>query len=118
MEYNEYIAKDNKVLFNIDNFTYGDRILSAKKLNLVEIDLNIAKQLKDNFNNKKEELYKKYENDSNEEIQTLELNEDTEVYEEKTLDNEINNYKNNIINNLLQQGYIINDVEFIIHTTN
>lgn len=115
MEYNEYVAKDNKVLFNIDNFTYGNRILSAKKLNLIEIDLNTAEEIKNNFNNKKEELYKKYED--NNEIQTLELNENIEVYEEKTLDKEINYYKNSIITNLLQQGYIINDVQIIKHNT-
>lgn len=121
MEYNEYIAKENKVLFNIDNFTYGNRILSAFKLNLIEIDINKAKQLKEDYNNKIEELNNKYnQKDNNETIsnEVLELNEETNTYEQIDFDTELVNYKNNIVNSLIFEGYIINDIQIIKHNTN
>lgn len=121
MEYNEYIAKENKVLFNIDNFTYGSRILSAFKLNLIEIDINKAKQLKEDYNNKIEELNNKYnQKDNNKTIsdEVLELNEETNTYEQIDFNTELANYKNNIVNSLIFEGYIINDIQIIKHNTN
>lgn len=120
MEYNEYIAKENKVLFNIDNFTYGSRILSAFKLNLIEIDINKAKQLKEDYNNKIEELNNKYNQKDNKTIsdEVLELNEETNTYEQIDFDTELANYKNNIVNSLIFEGYIINDIQIIKHNTN
>lgn len=120
MEYNEYIAKENKVLFNIDNFTYGSRILSAFKLNLIEIDINKAKQLKEDYNNKIEELNNKYNQKNNNETildEVLELNEETNTYEQIDFDTELVNYKNNIVNSLIFEGYIINDIQIIKHNT-
>lgn len=117
MEYNEYISKGENVLFNIDNFTYGNRILSIHKLNLIEISVDEAKQLQTDYENKKRELENKYSTKEDDEVQVLELNDDTDIYEEINYETKLAKYKNEIIFSLISQGYIVNDVQLIIHNT-
>lgn len=45
MEYFEYKAQDNKVLFNPERGNYGDTILSKHQLNFYVIDRELAQQL-------------------------------------------------------------------------
>lgn len=58
MEYNEYKAPEGKVLFNTDDFTYGNTILSMHNLNLIVLDKEQAEQLQNEYNAKQEEASK------------------------------------------------------------
>ena len=93
MEYNEYKAPKGKVLFNVEDFTYGHAMLSVFDLNLVAIDIEEAEKLSKAYNDRKEELRQKEEEKHNEvqddspieDAVPMMLNEDGE-YEEVSSD--------------------------------
>lgn len=68
MKYNEYKAPNGKVLFNPENFTYGNTILSRFELNFIVLDKEEAEALAEEYRLKDEALKKEQE----EEIQKIE----------------------------------------------
>lgn len=137
MNYNEYKAPDGKVLFNLDDFTYGNTILSIHNLNLVVLDKEEAERLSNEYETEKrrieeeqrklEESKLKEENNSeNYGIQTMSLDEEG-FYVEDATEEEINNskvnelsdiekHKQNAIASLLARGILIDKSDVIINT--
>lgn len=143
MNYNEYKAPDGKVLFNLDNFTYGNTILSIHNLNLVVLDKEEAERLSNEYEAEKrrieeeqrkleEESKHKKENNIEEDnsedygIQTMSLDEEG-FYVEDATEEEINNskvnelsdiekHKQNAIASLLARGILIDKSDVIINT--
>lgn len=58
MEYKEYKASEGKVLFNIDNFTWGHQMLCSKDktLNLIEINREDAEAYEDRYKAERERI--------------------------------------------------------------
>lgn len=58
MEYKEYKASKGKVLFNIDNFTWGHQMLCSKDktLNLIEINREDAEAYEDRYKAENERI--------------------------------------------------------------
>lgn len=88
MTYNKYIAPAGKVLFNTENFTYGNTILSVHDLNLIILDEKEAEKLYQEYlakeNKINEERNKEQASDeANNEAVAMVLNEDG-VYEEES----------------------------------
>lgn len=54
MKYNEYKAPKGKMLFNLDDFTCGNTILSAHDLNLVILDKEEAERLSKEYQEAKD----------------------------------------------------------------
>lgn len=75
MEYNEYKAPKGKVLFNVENFTYGNTMLSVHDLNLIVLDKEEAEQLYQEYLKKQNETAEAEQNEvqdnPEEQIQTF-----------------------------------------------
>lgn len=75
MKYNKYVAPKGKVLFNTEDFTYGNTILSAYDLNLIILEEAEAKSLSNAYRNEqdkfKEEEQQNTKIESNEEEQPV-----------------------------------------------
>ena len=58
MEYKEYKASEGKVLFNIDNFTYGNMMLCSADtvLNLIEVNKEDAEEYQKTYYEESERL--------------------------------------------------------------
>ena len=58
MEYKEYKASEGKVLFNIDNFTYGNKMLCSVDtvLNLIEVNKEDAEEYQKTYYEESERL--------------------------------------------------------------
>lgn len=137
MNYNEYKAPEGKVLFNLDNFTYGNTILSIHNLNLVVLDKEEAEILSNEYEAEKRRIEEeqrkleksklKEENNSEDYgIQTMSLDEEGFYVEDDTKE-EINNskvnelsdiekHKQNAIASLLARGILIDKSDVIINT--
>lgn len=77
MKYNEYKSSNGKVLLNIENFTYGNTILSTKDLSakLIEVDKSIAEEYSKKHQEQIDEYYRtKNSNNENDSIMTLDEN--------------------------------------------
>lgn len=112
--YNEYISKEGKVLFNINNFTWGNKILSQSDLSnyLIELDKDIAKKYQEEYNNKVKEINEEQNNSTIDNIDDMEtygiiLNDDgTETNTiEESINNKIKNIKLSIISEIISNGY-------------
>ena len=101
--YNEFITIEGKVLLNIENFTWGNKILS--KQDLKNVLLSIAKEEAEYNSN----LY-------NTEIERIQNLSDEEVTPEKSKEEMITEYANTLKQELLNKGYVLGkDIEVIIH---
>lgn len=121
--YNEYIAEQNKVLFNFNNFTYGNRILSKEDISkyLIQLDKDTAikyiKQFEENRDNI-ESLFKENNADKDNDIKTMILNDDG-VYEEQddTLGTQIENYRKELVAEIISNG-IDKQFQTVVHDFN
>lgn len=129
MAYNEYIAPKSKVLFDINDFTYGNTVLSAHNLNLVILDKEEADVLMKAYQEKEEEIRAKEreENKPKEEVQenqeesnvaVMALNDEGEYEEiQEVKEQSLEDFKREHIAELLAKGIVINsnDIEIIKH---
>lgn len=134
MKYNEFKAPTGKVLFNLDNFTYGNTILSAFDLNLIVLDKEEAEQLANEYIEKQEEIRQQETintDNENDEVQsspakarrmnvaTMNLNEDGE-YEEVADEpkDELIEFKQQHIANLIARGILLDKTNVICNIKN
>lgn len=126
MAYNEYIAPKGKVLFDVNDFTYGNTVLSAHNLNLVILDKEEADALMKAYQEKEEEIRAKEreENKPKEEVQeesnvaVMALNDEGEYEEvQEVKEQSLEDFKREHIAGLLAKGIVINsnDIEIIRH---
>lgn len=127
MAYKEYKAKQGKVLFNIDTFSWGNQIMTRpdNDFNLIEMTKEEAeyysatfaeseRNIRDNFDAQE----KNKESNTNEGVMTLDENG---VYTETDnididLDTQIEDLKSKLLKDILSKGYSINsDIEIIQH---
>lgn len=80
MKYNEYLAQDGKVIFNIYNFTYGKRMISKDDLSghLFECTKDKAEEYIQKYKQQQEALQVQEAEKQAEGIITLDNTEDTD----------------------------------------
>ena len=101
--YNEFITVENKVLLNIENFTWGNKMLS--KNNISQQLISISKEEAEYNSN----LY-------NTEVERIQNLPDEEVTPGKSKEEMIAEYANTLKQELLDKGYVLGkDIEVIIH---
>lgn len=113
--YNEYKASNNKVLFNIKNFTYGNRILSINDISgeLIELDKSVAEKYANEYSKQIEEYYNQEKKiKSDEHIMTL--NEDG-IYSENTEENNINSITITLVAEILTKYNTSKNITCIKH---
>lgn len=127
MAYKEYKAKQGKVLFNIDTFSWGNSIMTRpdSNLNLIEMTKEEAEYYSATFSESEQNLRDNFEaqennkgNNTNAGIMTLDENgvytetENTEV----SIDAQIEDLKSKLLKDILNKGYSINsDIDIIQH---
>lgn len=122
--YNEYIAETNKVLFNFNNFTYGNRILSKNDISkyLIQLDKDVATKYIEQFEKNKITIRHDFEEENaenNTNVKIMVLNNDG-VYEEQedNLDTRIDNYRKELIAKIISNNGIDKQFQTIIRGSN
>lgn len=122
--YNEYIAEINKVLFNINNFTYGSKILSKNDISnyLIQLDKDVAIKYIEQFEKNKIAIrhnFEKENTENNTNIKTMVLNDDG-VYEEQedNLDTRIDDYRKELIAKIISNNGVDKQFQIVIHGSN
>lgn len=122
--YNEYIAETNKVLFNFNNFTYGNRILSKNDISkyLIQLDKDTATKYIKQFEKNKITIRHDFEEENaenNTNVKIMVLNNDG-VYEEQedNLDTRIDNYRKEFVVKIISNNGIDKQFQTIIHSSN
>lgn len=76
MKYNEYKAPSGKVLLNLDNFTYGNTMISMFELNVIAVNEEDAQRLSQEYRKIMEDQEKQMNNIPSEDApQTMSLRE-------------------------------------------
>lgn len=122
--YNEYIAETNKVLFNFNNFTYGNRILSKNDIfkYLIQLDKDTATKYIEQFEKNKITIRHAFEEENaknNTNVKIMVLN-DNGIYEEQedNLDTRIDNYRKELIAKIISNNGIDKQFQTIIRGSN
>lgn len=123
MKYNEYIAEQGKVLFNLKTFTYGNRIITKNNYSsyLIQINKDEAETYIKMFENKQHELrnieFNKQKDKNNDTIMTM--NDSGEYVESQvqTIDEQIDSYRKELGGQLLTQCGIDKNFQTITHNT-
>lgn len=115
MTYNEYKANEGKVLLNLNNFTYGNTILSKHDLSsrLIELDKSVAEKYANKYSKQMEEYYNKQEKvKSNEQIMILDENG---IYSENTEENNIDSITTTLVAEILTKYNTSKNITYIKH---
>lgn len=119
MTYNKYTAPQGKVLFNTENFTYGNTILSIHDLNLIVLDEEEAEALYDQYLKEQEAIKEvEQENETNTEsipfkarsnanVALMALNDEGE-YEEAVEDDPLLTFRKEKLIELMAKGVNLN----------
>lgn len=135
--YNEYKARDNKVLLNIKNFSIGNIIISKEDISsfLFEVDKDVAENIINKYNIETKEINFKIDNtinerhkngeslkdlyniiEDNQSIMIMSDNTDNDTDNLITLKNEKNNIRNKYISELLFNNTTSKqNIQIIIH---
>lgn len=122
--YNEYIADTNKVLFNFNNFTYGNRILSKNDISkyLIQLDkdsaINYIKKL-EKYRAEIKEQFEKENTNKDDNTKIMVINEDG-VYEEQddSVELRIDNYRQELIAKIISDNGVDKQFQTVIHGSN
>lgn len=122
--YNEYIAETNKVLFNFNNFTYGNKILSKNDISkyLIQLDKDYAVNYIKQFEKYRLEIKEQFREENinkNDDTKLMVLNDDG-VYEEQddTLELRIDNYRKELIAKIISDNGVNKQFQTVIHGSN
>lgn len=123
MKYNEYIAEQGKVLFNLKTFTYGNKIITKNDYSnyLIQIDKNDAETYSKMFENKQHELrdieFKKQKNIDDDTIMTQDDSGEYVETQNQNIDEQIDAYRKELGGQLLTQCGIDKNFQTITHNT-
>ena len=122
--YNEYIAETNKVLFNFNNFTYGNKILSKNDISkyLIQLDKDSAVNYIKQFEKYRLEIKEQFREENineNDDTKIMVLNDDG-IYEEQydTLELRIDNYRKELIAKIISNNGVDKQFKTVIHGSN
>lgn len=122
--YNEYIAETNKVLFNFNNFTYGNRILSKNDISkyLIQLDKDSAVNYIKQFEKYRLEIKEQFREENineNDDAKIMVLNNDG-IYEEQddSLELRIDNYRKELIAKIISNNGVDKQFQTVIHGSN
>lgn len=115
MTYNEYKANNGKVLLNLNNFTYGNTIISKHDLSskLIELDKSVAEKYANEYYKRIEEYYNQQEKvKSDEHIMTL---DEDGTYSENTEENNIYSITTTLVAEILTKYNTSKNITCIKH---
>ena len=119
MIYNEYIAEQDKVLFNLKTFSYGNRIITKDDYGdyLIQISKEVAKEYIQLLKDKQEEYNNIQQENINESIMVM--NDDGEYVEQPNHSKEevIEKYRLELGGQLITKYGINKHFQTIIHNT-
>lgn len=118
MAYKIYKSSPNKVLFNLDTFTWGLEILTRvdDDSNFVEMDKDTALYYTECYNQAVEDAKTQYEDNYEQAIsevpRVMSLRSSSEITRQDYIDYKLSQVKAENINDIINKGYIINKVNF------
>lgn len=114
--YNEFITVENKVLLNIENFTWGNKMLSKNDISqqLISISKEEAEYNSNLYNTEVERIQNLPDEEVNPDV--IEIDDNGNEIPKKSKDEMIAEYAETLKQGLLDKGYVLGkDIEVIIH---